>query len=126
MEVFKSFVIGSSAPVFIPFMAAVKAIPERKFDDCDYPALASMYFGGMNTMSWMIGKSFELTLFQRLFVINIISIILVASWITYYESYDFKSPERWFLQYLLIALGHTIAYLGIIYTLETVMSNRKS
>lgn len=110
MDYLKAFTIGSSAFTFVPFYVAVTQIPEKKFDIHDYPVKASLYFGTMNMISLAIGELFGLTLWQRLFIINIISIIFIISWITYYQSYDFKSRERWLLQYVLIALGHTMTY----------------
>lgn len=110
MDYLKAFTIGSSAFTFVPFYVAVTQIPEKKFDIQDYPIQASLYFGTMNVISVAIGELLKLTLWQRLFIINMISIIFIISWITYYQSYNFKSKERWLLQYILIALGHTITY----------------
>lgn len=118
MDYVRSFIIGSSAPIFIPFHVAVQNIPEKNFSAENYPVVASLYFGIMNAISKALGQIFSLTLFQRLFTINIVSIIFVILWITANQSYSFDSICRWLLQYGLIGTGHSTAYLGIMYPLE--------
>ena len=118
MDYLKSFIIGSSAPIFIPFTIAVQNIPERKFEVNNYPIYASLYFGTANALSLGMGKMLGLTLKQRLMMINTLSILLIIVWITVNQSYNFETTHRWYQQYLMIIVGHSLAYLGVIQLLE--------
>lgn len=122
-DLLKSFVIGSSAFVFLPFYFAVKSIPESKINLLNYTIRASLYFGIMNMIATIIGKQFGLTLWDRLFIINIISIIIIWVTITLLKPYDFKTTSRWILQYILVAIFHSFTYLFTIYNLEKIFSS---
>ena len=122
-QIIKSFVIGSSVPIVLLFYFSVLNIPDLR-DNINlktYPIIVAIYFGTLNVVSLFIGNAFNLTLFHRLLVIDIISIILVSSFITLFKDYPWENPLRWLLQYLLIAIGHSIAFLGIINFLERVI-----
>ncbi len=121
-DIIKSFVIGSSAVIFVPFYIAVTNTPESRIDLKIYAVTASIYFGTMNVLATIIGKVFDLTLFQRLVVIDIISILIVWTLITIDMPYEFKTRGRELLQYVFVAIGHTLAYLVLIYNLERLFS----
>lgn len=118
MDLVKSFVIGSSAPIFVPFSAGVEIMDDKNFSSKGYPIVASLYFGFMNTLATIIGKVWNISIFQRLFIINMFSIIFIISWITINKSYDFDSRSRWHGQYVLVAVAHTVAYLGLMQLME--------
>ena len=121
MDLVKSFVIGSSAFTFVPFYLVAKGISERKYPIQDYAVKASLYFGTMNALSLVVGRLMGWTLWERLFLINIVSILFITSWITYHQSYAFESRDRWLFQYFLIILGHSIIFLVVIYGLEKAL-----
>ncbi len=77
----------------------------------------------MNMIATIIGKQFGLTLWDRLFIINIISIIIIWVTITLLKPYDFKTTSRWILQYILVAIFHSFTYLFTIYNLEKIFSS---
>ncbi len=118
----KSFILGSSLPVILPFHYAVQQIPETTFDKETYPIKASLYFGSVNVLSKLIGNYIGWDLKKRLFITCIFSIILIATNITIWNIYQFTSSWRWAQQYLLISIGHIYAYMFVIYQLETLFA----
>lgn len=116
----KSFVIGASPFVFIPFYIAVKNMPELDINLQLYPLEVSLYFGIMNVLATYFGKKYNLLLFQRLVLITILSIIIIWTLITIIP-YNFKTYGRYITQYILVMISHTIAYLVIIYNLELLL-----
>lgn len=112
-----AFAIGSSILVILPFLLGVYLIPDirSQINLTTYPLIAATYFGVMNVLSLLLGEIFDLSLFQRLLVITVFSVLIVSFWVTYRQTYTWTKPSRWLLQYLLIAVGHSIAFLGIIY-----------
>lgn len=120
----KSFIIGSSLPVILPFHYAVQQIPETTtiIDKEAYPIQASLYFGSANVLSKLMGNYMGWDLKKRLFITCIFSIILIATNITIRNVYGFTSSWRWIQQYLLITIGHLYAYMFVIYQLETLFA----
>ena len=91
----KSFVIGSSAAIFVPFYIYVSIIPESKINLKTYAIKAALYFGIMNMLATFLGKKYNLSLFQRLLLITIISIAVIWIALTIYKPYNFKTKNRW-------------------------------
>lgn len=123
-QVLVSFVIGSCILVILPFLLGIYLIPDLKsqINMCTYPIIAMVYFGLMNVLALILGELFDLSLFQRLLLITVISVLCVSFWITYRQIYTWTDPQRWLLQYCLIALGHSLAFLGIIYGITLIVS----
>nr|QBK87544.1 MAG: hypothetical protein LCMAC201_04550 [Marseillevirus LCMAC201] len=118
MDYIKSFVIGSSVLIVLPFYIAVMIIPERTFSLETYPIKVALYFGFMNILALLLGKLFNISLFKRLLLISFISVAIILGAITCNRAYIFESRKRWWLQYLLVVAGHFFTYLVIIYYLE--------
>ncbi len=56
MDLVKSFVIGLSLPVVLPFYYVVKNISKTTIDKERYPIVAAFYFGSMNVASKIMGN----------------------------------------------------------------------
>ena len=122
-SVLKSFILGSSAVVFVPFYIAVLSIPESKINLKTYAILAALYFGTMNALAAILRAAFGLSLWNSLLFVTILSILIVSITITIKKPYDFQTKERWLLQYLFIAIGHSFAYLVLIYNMEKLFAS---
>lgn len=118
----KSFIIGASPFVFIPFYLGLNLIPEKNIDMKTYAILTSLYFGILNMLATYIGEKYHLTLKQRLGLITIVSILIIWSILAVFKPYNFKTRSRWMLHYMLVMIAHTIAFMVIIYNLELFFS----
>lgn len=123
-EYIKSFVIGSSAPVFLPFFAGVKAIPrtQRNYSYDPYTFKAPLYFGVMNVISRFLGEKFNLSLKQRLALMGNLSPLMISTMISLRGAYNFDSRSRWIGQYLLLFLAHNVTFQGTIRYLEEALA----
>ena len=115
----KSFVIGSSLPVFMHFFLSVQNIdPKSKnYTYEDYSIVAPLYLGFMNMISLFIGKQFGLNLRERLFYISLISAVCVMGIARYTKSYNY-SDKKWMQYMVWIFLKHLFTYNILIYLLE--------
>lgn len=116
MDLIRAFALGSSALIFVPFYLMVLAIPDVKknLNVSTYALTASIYFGTMSVLIVLLQKWSEISLWKSIFYVNLASIIIVCTVITIYHTYEFQSWERWLLQYLLIALGHSFAFFAVL------------
>lgn len=120
-DLIKSFVIGSSALIFVPFYIGVSLIPQNEIDLQTYAIKVALYFGTMNALATYVGKKYDLSLIQRLKLVTTISILILWSILTIYQPYNFKTCSRWLLQYIVVAVAHIITFLFIIYCLEQII-----
>lgn len=115
----KSFVIGSSFPVFIQFFISVSLMNKvRNYSYESYTLIAPLYLGLMNMLSLYIGNKYNLLLGRRLFYTSIISPIIVILFVTLNKSYNFTNAER-NKYYCIIFIKYFIAFNIIIYFLES-------
>lgn len=110
----QSFIIGSSSPVFVPFLRRVAKIPEerRNYSYEDYSIIAPLYFGTTAALASVARNKFDLSLAQSLLIITIISIIFVLSFVNAVNAYNF-SEEEWNNYVMRIIIYHSIAYATI-------------
>jgi len=120
-DLLKSFIIGASPFVFIPFYFGAISIPESLVDFKTYAMKASVYFGLMNMLATYYGKKFNLSLRRRLIFATIFSISIIWTILTIFKPYEFETTNRWIAQYILVAVAHTIAFAVIIYNLELLL-----
>ena len=118
----KSFIIGSSLPVFLHFFLKVRTIDDKikNFSYEDYTIIAPLYLGFMNSLSLYLSKQFEWSLEQRLFYIGVISGIFVCILARSINSYNF-TDEEWKMYYLRIITKHILTFSVIIYLLEKIV-----
>src|SRR3989304_8714531 len=112
----RSFVIGSSFPVFLIFFLSVAFLSKdlRNYSYKTYTFLAPLYFGLMNILSLYLAQKYNLSLKQRLFYIWILSATIVSIFETLLKSYNLDNYE-WLKYYFIIFLYHFIAFNIVIY-----------
>ena len=81
MDLFKSFIIGSSIPATFLHSASVVANDPKKLGNYpyhDYAFILPMYFGIINTLRESIAERHNYSLETSLFVTSVLSVILVV------------------------------------------------
>ena len=116
MKYLKSFIVGSSLPVFFIFFRAVikyknENIINYSFDD--YSIIAPLYFGLMTTIAMLISNKIGLQ--KSLFIISLISSLFVMILIKTKKLYKFQEDKFWYRQYFRIFIAHLVVYNIIIY-----------
>lgn len=115
--ILKSFIIGSSAPVFLPILYRVAHIS----DDCkNYPYkpyswIAPIYFGITSSIAAILRHRYNIPLFHSLLIITIISIAFVLSLVISFHLYNFTTNQQWYQYVSRLVIFHSIAYLTIYY-----------
>ena len=125
-ELLKSFIIGSSIPAFIILFIVVIylfKIKEATFDYYRYSVLAPIGIGLLSLIAKFISIKYKISLQICYFIISLLSALFVSINISRGEkAYNFKSKNRWYLQYLLIFIGHLFIYNKIIYPLDLYLN----
>ena len=121
-ELLKSFVIGSSIISYLIILLVVIYLFKNKqatFDYYRYTVLAPIGIGILSLLSKYVSMNYNISLKSAYFLFSILSASFVSINISRDEgAYNFKTKERWYLQYLLIFVGHLFMYNGIIYPLD--------
>ena len=122
MEYLKSFIIGSSGPVFFQYLALL-ALKDKNYYDYSfklYSILCPLYFGIVNTISTYFGNVYNLSLEKRLLNTSLASFLFIFI-LNYfysknkYEPYKKYSAKDW-LSYIILNGGrHLISFSVIIY-----------
>lgn len=125
-QLLKSFIIGSSIPAFIILFIVVIylfKIKEATFDYYRYSVLAPIGIGLLSLIAKFISIKYKISLQICYFVISLFSALFVSINISRGEkAYNFKTKNRWYLQYLLIFIGHLFIYNSIIYPLDLYLN----
>ena len=120
-ELLKSFIIGSSIPAFIILFIVVIylfKIKEATFNYYRYSILAPIGMGLLSLFAKFISIKYKINLQICYFIISLFSALFVSINISIGKgAYKFKTKYRWYLQYLLIFIGHLFIYNQIIYPL---------
>ena len=118
MTYLKSFIIGSSYPVFSSFYYAVyNSQPKKTYTYYNYTMIAPLWFGLWNIISLMLAKHFDLNLRMRYVVVSILSAFSIMTIATYLKSYEFTNAE-WLKYYLYMFIKYMIVWNLIIYSIE--------
>ena len=124
-ELLKSFIIGSSViSYFMIFLVVIYLfkIKEATFDYYRYSILAPIGIGILSLISKFISINYNIQLKYTYFAVSILSALFVSINISRDAgAYNFKSNNRWYLQYLLIFIGHLFMYNKIIYPLDVYL-----
>ena len=127
-ELLKSFVIGSSLPAFvILFLAVIYFLQIEKtglINYYRYSILAPLWLGSFSLVAKFISIKYNIRLNITYFIFSLVSAIAVSIWISYVKTYNFKTKERGYVQYLLIFIGHLFIYNKIIYPLDIYFGHR--
>jgi len=118
----KSFIIGSSYPVIILPFYIVSRLNSKKINYTykSYTFIAPLYIGIMNALSLYIMSVFSLSMENRYYLISIISAIIVATFATHAQAYNYNRRE-WALYYMRLFILHFILYNVIIYSIEKII-----
>ena len=124
-ELLKSFIIGSSViAYFIIFIVVIYLfkIKEATFNYYRYSILAPIGIGLLSALAKFISIKYNISLKISYFIVSLLSALFVSINISRgKKAYNFKSKNRWYLQYLLIFLGHLFVYNKIIYPLDVYL-----
>ena len=120
MSYLKSFVIGSSFPVFILFFIAVRKISNniKNYKYEDYTLIAPLYLGLMNMISLYLTKYFNLNVRTRYLIIGIISPLIVITFARLNNSYNYDNTE-WTRYSIYLMMKHFLIFNFIIYNIES-------
>ena len=123
MSLLKSFLVGSSYPVFLPFFYVVyNYLPKKNYTYYSYTLKSPLWFGLFNCLSLIIANKYNLSLRKRFFVISLMSFLLISFYAYYIKkSYNFTKKE-WFKYFILVFVGHMFAWNLVIYNLEKYTS----
>lgn len=101
-EYFKSFIIGSSFPVFAIYFYSVAHYSDKEINYSykDYTLLAPVFLGLLNMFGLYISQKYNLNRWQRFFFTGLFGAIFVSLFITLFKAYNFDNQERWFEQYV--------------------------
>ena len=121
-ELVKSFIIGSSIPAFIILFIVVIYLfmnKEATFNYYKYSIMAPLGLGVISMLSKLISIQYNIKLKYSYLMFSLISALFVSINISLGKgAYNFKTKNRWYLQYLLIFIGHLFIYNQIIYPLD--------
>ena len=124
-ELIKSFIIGSSVPAFIILFIVVIylfKIKEATFDYYKYSILAPIGIGLLSASAKFISIKYDISLKRSYLAVSLLSALFVSINISRgKKAYNFKSKNRWYLQYILIFIGHLFIYNKIIYPLDVYL-----
>ena len=109
----RSFIIGSSIPVVLPYFLSVQRLKYKNYSYENYTLVAPMYFGTMNMISLYLQKRYNLTNQQRYSFIGILSPCLVVSVAMLSNSYNFTTTE-WIQYAIRIFLFHFMTWVVVI------------
>ena len=118
----KSFIIGSSFPVFSPFFYNVSKLPSnlKNYSYVTYTFIAPLYLGLINSLATLIGQKWNLSLRQRYLIIGPLSGLLVAGIATVMKTYNYNRQE-WMNYYFRIILNHFLIFNIVIYFIEFLL-----
>ena len=122
-ELLKSFIIGSSVPAFfILFIVVIYLFTitkEATFNYYRYSVLAPIGLGLFSMLAKFLSIQYSIPLQQSYLLISLISSSAVSINISLgSKAYKFSTQKRWYLQYILIFIGHLLIYNKIIYPLD--------
>tara|TARA_B100000900_G_C20586212_1_gene719685 strand:+ start:1275 stop:1664 length:390 start_codon:yes stop_codon:yes gene_type:complete len=121
-ELLKSFVIGSSIISYIIILLVVIYLfktKEAKFDYYRYTVLAPIGIGTLSLLAKYVSINYDVSLKKSYLFFSLLSSIFVSINISRDDgAYNFSSTQRWYIQYILIFVGHLFMYNGIIYPID--------
>lgn len=112
----RSFIIGSSFPVFAPFFYRVSQIKseQKNYSYESYSFIAPLYFGVIN----MLIMSLDMSLRMKMVLSGIISSLIVYTVAYSTRAYNYTETE-WLTYYLRILFSHTLTYNLTLYLLNS-------
>ena len=121
-KLLKSFVIGSSIISYLIILLVVIYLfktNEAKFDYYRYSVLAPIGIGTLSLLAKYVSINYNVSLKKSYLFFSLLSAIFVSINISRDDgAYNFSSTQRWYIQYILIFVGHLFMYNGIIYPID--------
>lgn len=121
-ELLKSFVIGSSIISYLIILLVVIYLfktKEAKFDYYRYTVLAPIGIGTLSLLAKYVSIKYNVSLKKSYLFFSLLSATFVSINISRDDgTYDFASTQRWYIQYILIFVGHLFMYNMIIYPID--------
>jgi len=123
-DLVKSFVIGSSFPVFIYYFLRVYNIPkiERNYSYFHYTIVNPLYFGLINALLTYLHTRYDINREHLYLWTGLVSATFVFLLAVVSQSYDF-TQRSYLTYYLTLLITHTITYSYIILPLEKIIQN---
>lgn len=121
MGALKSFVIGSSIIVMIPFLLGVMAAEQKnttQYNYKTYSIIAPIYIGAFTVLAWWLRNWVGFSLRKSLLTVSIISPTLVVAIAYSIKAYNFTTKKEWLWYAARIYFKHFIVFNIIIYCLE--------
>ena len=115
----KAFITGSSYLTLLQFFLAVMKIPEevKNYSYENYTLVAPLYLGIMNMLGLWLSRQLGLEGGRRYFIIGLISGLIVPTFATWNQSYNY-TQARWLQYYLYIIFKHVVTFYVIIQILD--------
>ena len=114
----KSFIIGSSFPVFFIFFASLYFRDPKSYNYSYnlYSIVAPLYLGIMNVIATLMRKNLKLSLAQSLLITSIMAFAIITSFAYYNKVYDYNK-EEWFYYFARQLIRYLFVFNVIIYYL---------
>lgn len=115
----KSFIIGSSYPVFIWYFYPVSRYGELMNVDYKlYTMVAPVFLGLLNVFGLYLQNRFNLSLMERMLIIALIGSSSIAFTITAFKIYNFETVFEYVHQYTGLLMTYLFVFCLVVYTLE--------
>lgn len=116
----KSFVIGSSLPVFLYYFIRVYYLEHKTYSYFSYTLINPIYFGCMNVLAkYLIHKTRQSP--EKIYLLtSVVSPIIVFIVANIFESYDWNNKNK-YEYFLTLLVTHIITYNLVIQNLERIM-----
>jgi len=108
----RAFFIGSSLPVYLPFLLVVSHIPsgQRNYSLATYALVAWLYLGSLNVIGSLISIHYQLGRMTRFVLTGCVSALIVAIFVTLNHSYNFTNQRERFMYYLGLLVMHLLTF----------------
>jgi len=117
----KSFIIGSSYPVFILYFYNVLINKNKNYSYENYTLIAPVFLGLLNAFGYYIKQKFELSQMQRFVITAILGASIVSFYATLTKSYNLTTQNEWFTYYIQILLLYLFVFGIIVNLLDNVI-----
>lgn len=109
----KSFIVGSSAPVFLPILFRVSRANEGVYNYSykSYSVIAPLFYGGTSVLITLAKKYFSSSLINTVIVVAILSVIYVIFMEQAADLYNFTKNKEWHKWASRLLMFHSMSYI---------------
>jgi hypothetical protein len=120
----KSFIIGSSWPIFIFYFIPVSQYGKMmNLPFTTYTMIAPPFLGLLNVYGMYLKNRYTLSQSQRFFYTGLIGAIFISITITLLQIYNFTTKSRWIRQYINLQIMYFFIFSIVIRSLEDALEN---